>query len=194
MREESIANNTPQHFELKYRDYSDDEIIAVLKKRDHYQKAAVEIAVQEAIQRGIVQSEQDLLSAEFNVKPMPFTLFPKIENEKVRLKTLKSMSRSLLILGSVPTIWGALKIYRGRLYEGLILLVLGLIWMFVSFQMMKNANSKGLFVLLLIYLAAVFYVSQLLWANIFTSAPDIFISAIFCLLILYGLLYLRKLG
>ena len=194
MKEESIIENTRQGFELKYSDYSDDEILSVLKKRDHYQKAAVEVAVQEAIQRGIINSEQDLLSAEFKVAPMPFTLFPKIENEKSRLKTLKSMGRSLLIMGAVPSIWGALKIYRGHLFEGLGLLILGLIWMSVSFQMMKTASSRGINVLLVIFAAAVFYVSRLLWANAFTTVTDVFIALLFCLLVLYGLLYRRKLG
>ncbi len=194
MKEESTIDSTHQNFQSKFSDYSDDEILIVLKKRDHYQKAAVEVAVQEAIKRGIIHSEQDLLSAEFNVKPMPFTLFPKIENEKVRLKTLKSMGRSLLIIGAVPTIWGGLKVYRGHLYEGLILLILGLIWMSVSFQMMKTVSSRGIGVLLVIFVAAVFYVSRLLWANVFTTVTDVFISVIFCLLALYGLLYMRKLG
>ena len=194
MKEESMIKNTRQSFQSKYSDYSDDEILSVLKKRDHYQKAAAEAAVQEAIKRGIINSEQDLLSAEFTVKPMPFTLFPKIENEMARAKTLKSIGRSLIIIGAVPTIWGALKIYRGYLYEGLILLVLGLIWMAVSFQMMKTATSRGINALLVIFVAAVFYVSRLLWANVFTTVTDVFITSLFCLLILYGLLYWRKLG
>lgn len=194
MKEELTTDNARQSFQSKFSNFSDDEIAIVLKKRNHYQKTAVEVAVQEAIKRGIIHSEEDLLSAEFNVKPMPFTFFPKIENEKARLKTLKSMSRSLLIVGAVPTIWGALKVYRGHLYEGLILLILGLIWISVSFQMMKTVSSRGVSVLLVIFVAAVFYVSRLLWANIFTSVTDVFISVIFCLLALYGLLYMRKLG
>ena len=57
-------------FKTLIPEYSDAELIKILKVRDHYQSEAIAIAVEEAIKRGIINSEQDLLAKEFREAPL----------------------------------------------------------------------------------------------------------------------------
>ena len=46
-------------FEEQFLDISDQEIVNILKMRKHYQPEAAQTAVNEALKRGIIHSEDD---------------------------------------------------------------------------------------------------------------------------------------
>jgi hypothetical protein len=173
--------------------YTDDEIRQVLKKRKLYQKDAADFAIQEAIRRGIIYSEQDLFSKEYNYEPEKFSLFPTIENQKARAKFKKSIARSLLILGAIPVVLGAIKIFGAQTLEGIALFVFGALWGFSSFQLMMGSNKKLINLLfLLLAVAAVYLVSEMV-AYRAINIVDILVAMIGVGFIAYGIGFLSKL-
>src|SRR5690554_6288827 len=76
---------------------NDESLTEVLRKRNLYQPEAARSAIDEAIRRGLINSEEDLLSEKYRIQPLKTRLFPEIENEHLRVKIRKSISRSLLI-------------------------------------------------------------------------------------------------
>jgi len=194
MNRKSSPENLPPDFSVKYAEYSDSEIIGILKKRNHYQNEAEKAAINEALKRGLIHSEQDLFKEEFREEKQGFSFFPYIENEKARTKTRKSIARSLLIVGAIPTVWGVYKIYLTQMFEGGILLSLGLLWMSISFQMMKAAGTKMFNLLFLMWLAAVGYFLKLIFTASSVKVVDVFFITAICLLVFYGLLYYRKIS
>ncbi len=192
MTGKSKYNDIHSDFEETFVSYSDDELIDVLKKRKHYQKEAANKAIEEAIKRGIIHSEQDLYAEEYVVEPLKFSLIPKIENETARNKIRKSLARSLMIVGVLPLVWGGLKILQDKFLEGILLVGMGVLWTLVSFQIFKN-NFRWMVLLFLLLGAAIIYVSKFFISRKFIDFMDIFITAIVLGLVLYGLLFVQKL-
>ncbi len=193
MREKSKVKMGKPDFTEQIPEYSDQEIMAILKRRDHYQPEAARLAIVEALNRGLINSEDDLLAIEYRVKPLKKYLFPKIENESHRKKISRSISRGLLIAGIIPIIFGILKINEGRQIEGGLIVASGIIWMIFSTQTIRNVNLKILrlfFVLLII--AAVYLVKVFVQLKSIIFMDIFIVAAIYCLTI-YGLLYLIKL-
>ena len=122
--------------------YSDEEVLKILKKRKLYQVEAANLAVKEAIKRGLINSEQDLFDEEFKEEKISMKLFPTIEKEENKNKIRKSISRVLLIVGALPVTWGVIKITDTILFEGLLLISLGIIWMYAAAQIMRGIVSK----------------------------------------------------
>lgn len=194
MSKKSNEDKYPLDFEAKYATYQDAEILAILKKRKHYQPEAEKAAVAEAIKRGLIHSEQDLFSDQFQNEPLRFSIFPFIENETAREKTRKSIARSLLIVGAIPTIWGGLNYYRTEKFENIALLLLGLVWLFSSFQLTKKTHKGTLNLMFLLLAAAYLYFIKLFTSVISFTFFDVFFAVVTGLLILYGLLFYRKLS
>lgn len=193
MREKSNQESLNPDFKAQFSSLPDKEILDILKKREHYQKLASEAAIQEAIKRGLIHSEQDLFAKEYQVEPLRFSIFPFIESENNRKKIRKSLLRSLLIAGVVPIVWGGLKIYRIEQLEGIALTLLGILWCGITFQLMKNAGSKMVYILFIMWAAAAIYLAKLIYSMPNIILTDIFIAVVCCLLVLYGLLFMRKL-
>lgn len=185
-------NNKPDFIDV-IPEYSDNEILNILKKRKLYQDAAAKLAVQEALKRGLINSEQDLFAEEFRISPLHFSIFPLVENEKTRNKISKSIARSLIISGLIPTLWGVLKIYESEIMEGLVIFLLGFLWIFLSFLLIRKVNLKMINAQLLIFVAGVVYLLKTILELNSTTFMDFFILAIILLFVLYGLLYIRKL-
>jgi hypothetical protein len=176
-----------------YAEYPDKEIIAILKKRKHYQEKAAKQAILEAIKRGLIHSEQDLFAEEYKVEPLKFSLIPTIENDTAANKIQKSLSRSLMILGLVPIIWGIIKIVYGNSLEGSLLVILGFIWSYICYKQIKNIKPVYLNLLSLLLGGAVIYV----WFNFAKRKGfpfmDIMVVGIVFGFVVYALLFLRKL-
>lgn len=194
MSKKSNQENYQPDFKAKYSEFSDEEILAILKKRKHYRPEAVKVAVAEAIMRGLIHSEQDLFSEEFREEQLKFSVFPNIENETIRLKTRKSIARSLLIVGAIPTVWGGFNFYLTEKFENIALMLLGAVWIFCSFQLMKQPSGKIVNLMFLLLVATVAYVVKLFASLSSVSFFDVFFAIITGLLVLYSLIYYRKLS
>lgn len=193
MAEKSIVNpNKPDFYQL-IQESSDEEILNILKKRKHYQSEAAELAIQEAIKRGIIYSEQDLFSGKFQETPSKFTMFPIIEESKTRNKIRKSIARILIIVGAVPAVWGILKIIEDNFFEGLLLTLFGGIWIFAAVQLMRTFKSIMVNLLLIMLFASVVYLISFFLEVNNPVIMDYAIPVILFSLIVYGLLFAGKL-
>ncbi len=180
-------------FKQLFKGSSDDEITEVLKKRKHYQAEAAEAAINEAIGRGLIHSEQDLFAEKYRVEPLKFSLFPNIENKVSRLKLRRSMTRSLLFLGAIIIIWGAWEIYRHRFAEGIGFVLAGTIWNLISFSFFKSVKHYRINLLLVIQGVAAVYAAIKLGSYKGLVFMDVFIVVFLFGFILYGLIYMKKL-
>ena len=174
-------------------EYSDQEILNILKKRKQYQMEAAELAIREAIKRGIINSEQDLMAKEYNESATSFKLFPTIHRDKNKIKIRKSIGRALLITGVIPVVWGVLKISESNLPEGIILILLGGFWLYASAQIMRGKVAKMVNLLFILLIASMIYVLQILMGMKGLKIMDYSIPVILLLLITYGLLFVKKL-
>ena len=193
MMEKSNDENQNPEFKQIIACYTDDEIRNVLKKRKLYQKEAADFAIQEAIRRGIINSEQDLFASEFNHEPHKFSLFPTIENDKARGKFKKSIARSLVILGGLAMVWGGIKIFKTQSFEGILIFVFGVAWSFTSFQLMRLVNTKLVNFMFVLLGIAVAYLVKIFAASSYVKTFDIIFTVVSVGFIFYGIGFLGKL-
>jgi len=186
------SSNNKSDFKRDIPEYPDEKIVEILKQRDYYQPEAKDLAVEEAIKRKIIYSEQDLFSAEFKVEELNRSLFPTIRDSKIQNNIRKSIARSLVICGIIPTVYGLVQFNLGNKIEGVIIVVFGLFWIFNSSQLIKAYNKA--FVLLLLagaILATTTIYIKLAVAKSFVFM-DFFLLTALLLLIVYGLLFLKR--
>jgi hypothetical protein len=194
MTEKSIENKNKTDFKNLIPEYSDDEILSILKKRKHYQKEAAELAIEEAIKRELIHSEQDLFSDSFKDKPLKSSIFPAISRDGNKEKIRKSIARGLILLGSVPTVWGILNISEGTIPEGILLVFLGASWIYASAKLMRSISLQMVNVLFIILFASALYNVKLFFEIKNPGAMDFVIPIVLTTLVAYGLLFLRKLN
>lgn len=172
---------------------NDEALTEVLRKRNLYQPEAARSAIDEAIRRGLINSEEDLLSEKYRIQPLKTRLFPEIENEHLRVKIRKSISRSLLISGILPLIFGAIRIQSGNLNEAALILIFGFIWSAFSFRLMKSFSRNIICFLLILAGISLFYIIRLLAGQPGINLIDKIAVSFFYLLLFYGLLFLLRL-
>jgi len=187
MAEKSIGNSNYSDLKKSIHTYSDNEVIIILKKRK-------QIAVKEAINRGLINSDQDLYAKEFNEEVVKSTLFPKINTERNRNKIRKSIARGLLIAGTIPAVWGVFGINEGRFFEGILLILLGAIWIYASAHLMRSVSLKMIKLVFIMLLASVAYIVKLILEMKNLAAMDFVIPIVLVSFVTYGLLYIRKLS
>ena len=177
----------------RMQEYSDEEILAILTKLKLYEPEAQKIAVDEAIRRKLIHSEQDLFSPGFRPAPSRFTLFPHPEKKESILKIIRSLSRALLIAGVIPVVFGILKFQVAKYAEGSALVLTGLVW--ITFMWMVDARQDRRFwsPLLVILLLSALYAGRILVLLKGLRTMDYVIPDTLFLLIFYALFYLRKL-
>jgi len=193
MQEKSKTENNKSNLQEIFNTHTDEQILEVLRKREYYQPEAVDIAVKEAIERKLIHSEQDLFSPEFSAGPLKTKIIPDIVREKNKKRIRKSLGRSLLIAGVLPLIFGFVQYNTGNIPEGIILLAFGLLWMFLSSQIIRKGNKTIINVLLGTAFASIIYVGYLFVNSNSVIFMDVFITAVVYLIIFYGLFFIRKL-
>jgi len=193
MYDKSKTENNNHDFQEIFNKHTDEQILEILKKREHYQPKAVDVAVKEAISRKLIHSEQDLFSPEFSPEPLKRKLIPEIHREKNKNRIRKSLGRSLLIAGVLPLIFGFVRYNSGQLFEGIGILVFGLTWMFLSAQIIRKGSKSVIHLLLGIAFASLIYIGYLFADSKSVIFMDMFIAAALYLLVFYGLFFVRKL-
>lgn len=195
MMEKSNDKNQIPEFKKIIAGYSDEELRKVLKKRKLYQKEAADFAIQEAIRREIIYSEQDLFAKEYKDEPEKFSIFPSIDNEKTSTKFKRSISRSLLMMGVLPSVWGVIKILGGFQIEGVLIFIFGAAWSFTSYQLMRlvNPDLKLVYLMFLMALLAAGYIIRNFVISNSLTRIDILITAIGVGFVLYAIGFLGRL-
>ena len=173
-------------------EYSDKAIIDILKNRDHYQSEAAELAINEAIKRGLINSKEDLYAEEFRVQPIQFSLFPDIKKDKNRSKIRKSIARAMVISGVMPMVFGIIKLNAGKSVEGVLITMFGIFWIFLSAQLMKQFSKSYIHLMFICVFMAVLYIVFSLVTRPSLLFMDVFIPIVLILLILYGLVFILR--
>ncbi|MBK6285910.1 MAG: hypothetical protein IPF54_27390 [Draconibacterium sp.] len=125
--------------------------------------------------------------------PDKFSMFPTIENEKTRGKFRKSISRSLLVLGAIPLVFGGIKIVETQSIEGILIFVLGAVWIFASYQLMRKLDKRLVVLLFVLLVLAVAYVVKLLVSTSSLYTIDLLVTVIGIGSVFYGVGFLWKL-
>ena len=178
----------------RYSNYTDDQILEILKKHKDYQEVAVDVAVNIAIERKLIHSKQDLLGPEFQAgRSTVFTFFPEISSEFHRKRLVGSIFRFLYLLSLLPLTYGILNYAKGEINQTLLGVGIGLIWFFLSILLSK---TRKVFIFLPLFIL-LFAVSTLTGYGIFKKEAfqfmDMIMLVVATLLPLYLLLYLKRL-
>ncbi len=193
MADKSIVKTNKSGFCSLIPKSSDEEIISILKKRKQYQPEAAQLAIGEAIKRGLINSEQDLFSDRFSEEPAPFSLFPAISNEKNKNDIRKSIARIFFLIGAGPVIWGFLQIIKSAAIEGILLVLLGSVWLYASFRLMRAMQPKMVTLLFLMSVSFAAYTIKLMVAMKGPTLMDIAIPVTIFSFMAYGLLFINRL-
>ena len=193
MVEKSNDEVSEREFEKIIAGYSDDELRKVLKKRNQYQNEAAEFAIQEAIRRGIIYSEQDLFASEFKPEQEKFSIFPNIENEKARSRFKRSITRTLIAIGAIQMVWGGIEIFESHSLEGILIFVFGAVWSITSFRLMQSMNIKHVHFMYFLFVLLVAYLVKIIISYHFINSMDIVVAVVALGFVLYGIGFLGKL-
>lgn len=182
------------YFYERYSHYSDSEILDVLRDHKNYQENAIDMAVKIAIERQLINSEQDLFAPEFQKQSSTsFGLFPEIKAVYHRERVAASIFRFVFLMALVPVIGGTLKYAEGNINYAWIGWGTGVLWFLLSLAF-RQTKKKAFVVLLIILL--VLASSVALWQLIGRESflfLDLAIWIIATLLPLYLLVYLARL-
>lgn len=174
-------------------EYSDEEILEILKKQKYYQSEAVEVASEEAVKRELINSEQDIFHEDFRTESLQFGLFPNIEDEKNKNRIRKSIARGILISGVLPTVFGFLKLNDGNNLEGILLLAGGILWILFAAKLIQRLTFRMINGLVVLSVLSFIYIGRLFILQKSIVFMDAFIVGILYSLLFYGLFFLRKL-
>lgn len=138
-----------ESLKMRFEKYSDDEIIEILKKKKLYQENAIHAAVQIALERGLINEEDDIYTEEFSHdSDMPFRIFPILNSEIQIKKVLTSLSRILYLTTIIPLIYCCLSYTDGETMKTLIFAAISIIWVSLVFGMeRKHVTFLGYFMI-----------------------------------------------
>jgi hypothetical protein len=191
---DSTDNNEGNSFEYRLKEVSDEEIVSILRYRDHYQPQAVKAAVREALKRGIIKSLDDLENDEFKSQPIPpKNLFPISSVETQNLSIFKSLCRICYIFGLILSIFAVFQIVDHHLTMGVIALTIGISLILVTFRLEKEKKLFLSQLLLVFNFPAIGYAIYRLSSVGNPSTMDIIAASVIILVLLYTTLYIYKL-
>jgi hypothetical protein len=178
----------------RYTNYTDEQLLEILKKRKDYQESAVDAAVKIAIERQLIYSEQDLFSHEFqNNKLDRSMLFPEISNDFQRQKLVGSILRFLYIMSFLPLVFGFLKYAEGQYSLTAIGVGVGVIWFLLSFLLAKTKKTVVFIPLFILLFSISLYFGIAILSSSSIKIMDLVMLIIGLLLPTYLMMLLRKL-
>ena len=184
----------PKIFYEKYLSFSDHQIKEILRNHKNYQEPAVIAAVKIAIERELIHNEQDLLAPEYQSSQIDgFSFFPQITNAYHYKKVVASIFRTLFIVSLLPIIFGVLKYAESQLNMTFLGIGLGLIWLILTFLLYKRKKLLILNIQIILLVFIFFGLGYRMFNLEVFKVADLLILVIGTTLILYFLLYLRKL-
>jgi hypothetical protein len=192
---ESNDNSDVNSFEYKLQKVSNDEIISILRYREHFQPNAVKAAVKEALHRGIIRSVDELDNDEFRPQQLPpKSLFPLANTLQQNTMLLRSLCRIFYGFGLIPIIYGILRFSEIGYLAAIIAFVSGAFILFISFQLNKTSKQLYAYVMLALNVPTVAFSVYFLAQRGAPTIMDIFATAIIVLIILYTTIYANKIA
>lgn len=187
-------NNRTINFYERYSNYTDTQILEILRNQKGYQESARNAAVKIAVERQLIHSEQDLLSPEFQKsKNTSLTLFPQMTSFYHHKRLLGSTFRFLYVLSFLPVIYGFLKYAKGFIDQTILGVCVGAVWFLLIFLLKKTEKP----VILLPLFGILIFVGASITFKIVANHPvlilDFVVLIIGMLLTVYFLILLMKL-
>ncbi|MGE5393689.1 MAG: hypothetical protein ACM3P1_03040 [Candidatus Saccharibacteria bacterium] len=184
----------PNKFYERYTNYSDHQIKEILKNHKDYQESAVTAAIRIAIEREIIHSEQDLMASEYqSTISRKMTAFPQISNAYHYNKIIKSIFRVLFLVSLIPLIFGILKYVDGQLPMAFWGFGIGLFWLALTFALLKTHKMIIIFIQILFLIPLAVFLGNRIIHQLIFHVTDLLVLIVLTVLIIYFLLYLRKL-
>lgn len=191
----STDNDEGNSFEYRLREVSDEEIINILRYREHYQPHAVREAIREAMNRGIISSPEDLNKEEFSAQPLPVkSIFPVGISEKQNVTIFKSLCRIVYIFCAIPIIFSVVKFSQHSYLAAVSYLLLGVYMVFVAYNLERKRNVGYSTALLLSNFPIIGFSIYTLFTMEKIVGIDIFAAVTMMIIFVYTSFYLHKLA
>lgn len=192
MEKTDLKNFSETDYYDRYKNYSNDQILEILKNHKDYQEAAVKDAVKIGIERQLIYSEQDLLAPGFQQgKTYRFTLFPVITNTFHYQRLVGSIFRYLFVVSFLPLIYGFLKYSEGQTSEAYWGIALGAAWFLLCLYL--KTTQRSIFFIpifgLLLFLSVIGVLKIFMPGGLLTL--DMVMLSIGLIVTVYLLLYLK---
>jgi len=181
-------------FYERYTNYTDAQLLEILKKRKDFQESAVDAAIKIAIERQLIHSEQDLFSTEFqNNKLTRSIFFPDIDNDFQRQKLVASIFRFLYVMSFLPLVFAFLKYAEGQYSLTAIGAGIGVVWFILNFLLSRTKKIVVFIPLFILLFSISLYIGIAILSGSFIKIMDLVMLLVGFLLPTYLLLLLRKL-
>lgn len=194
MNNSDQENNGTISFYRRYLNYTDVQILEILRNQKDYQDGARNAAVKIAVERQLIHSEQDLLSPEFQKsRTIRLALFPQITNSYHHQRLVGSIFRFLYILSFVPLVYGFLKYAEGNIDQTIWGACVGIGWLLLVILLKRTGKP----VILVPLFGILILVGASVGFKITASHPirilDFVILTVGMLLSAYFLIFVKKL-
>lgn len=194
MSNDSQDKNNGNSFEYRLREVSDEEIISILRYREHFQPNAVKAAIKEALKRKIINSLEDLDKEEFKPQPIPpRSLFPLGNTEMQNIAIFKSLCRIFYGFGLLPVIFGVFRIVDNFNLGALAAIFTGILIIYIANRLEKTRRPFFSNLLLALNLPALGFAIYYLTVSGNPSTMDAVAIAIVLLVMLYTTFFANKL-
>lgn len=195
MSNDSQDKNNGNSFEYRLREVSDEEIVSILRFRDHFQKQAVKAAIKEALKRGIIQSIDDLNNPEFQPQEIPpKSLFPIALSEIQNVGIFKSLCRIFYGFGILPILLGIFKFRSTSIVNSIVSILTGILVIFIANRLEKTQKPFYSNIILALNIPAMGLGIYYLTSTRNPSTMDAVAIAIVLLVMLYTTFYANKLA
>lgn len=178
----------------RFEHYSDEQLLEILKNQAGYQELAVEVAVEVALFRGLINSREDLPGLESPAqKTTGSPIFPRFNTASQTRKVIKSLMRVVYLATLFPLIYAGLAYAGGNQLNFIVFGGLGLSWGLLAYQAGQTHRGGYIYLMLLLLVAGPLLFFLLNRPSRFPGTIDLLIWVLSFFLLLYILLYLRVL-
>lgn len=192
---ETDDKNNGNSFEYRLREVSDEEILSILKYREHFQASAFKAAIKEALKRGLIESVDELNTDKFSpMDPPAKSLFPVGTYPQQNLAIFKSLCRIFYGVGLIPVLYGAVKLASGFSTGALAALLTGILFIYLAFRLEKTLKVLFANLILAFNLPAIAFAIYFLTSKGSTVTMDLVAVTIVLIVLLYISLYARKIS
>ncbi len=193
MKKDSNSNDQGKSFEYRLKEMSDEEIIIILKFREHYQPQAVKDAIKEALKRGIISSIEDLDKDEFKPQALPAkSLFPIGYTEAQNIAIFKSLCRTFYIIGILPLIFSYFLFRDKMIIQAITSVIISLSVLFIIFKIEKTKLIWLTQLIMILNIPAIIFAIYTITNSTDFTKLDYAAIIIIVLVLLYISLYLNK--
>lgn len=173
-------------FEEQFLDISDQEIVNILKMRKHYQPEAAQAAINEALKRGIIHSEDDLLGEEFRPQGLGrSSVFPIGNTEAQNRAILNSLCRIMYGIALIPLIMTYYQFDNGKMVGAALHLAAAFAVVAVTYRLNRTKRSFLAHLLLAFNVPVMGYAIYLLSEKGIPTTMDAVATVVVLLTILY---------